>query len=119
MKIVIFGGRDFTNIKWMLACLVELQTEGVIPEDVELLCGMARGADMTAYRIFKEAGQPIHEYPADWQYLGMRAGFARNKEMAAIADIGLGFWNGESKGTKHMIEEMKRLNKPLYVVHYD
>lgn len=37
MKIVVFGGRDFTNRSWMLSCLVELQTEGIITPDVELL----------------------------------------------------------------------------------
>ena len=119
MKIVVFGGRDFTNRSWMLSCLVELQTEGIITPDVELLCGRARGADNTAYDLFKEAGANIHEFPADWEFYGKRAGFVRNKEMAALADVGLGFWDGKSKGTKHMIDEMKRLNKPLYVVRYD
>lgn len=119
MKIVVFGGRDFTNRSWMLSCLVELQTEGIITPDVELLCGRARGADNTAYDLFKEVGANIHEFPADWEFYGKRAGFVRNKEMAALADVGLGFWDGKSKGTKHMIDEMKRLNKPLYVVRYD
>ena len=119
MKIVVFGGRDFTNRSWMLSCLVELQTEGIITPDVELICGRARGADNTAYDLFKEAGANIHEFPADWEFYGKRAGFVRNKEMAALADVGLGFWDGKSKGTKHMIDEMKRLNKPLYVVRYD
>ncbi|WBQ32469.1 hypothetical protein [Erwinia phage Kuerle] len=102
----------------MIGVLNELLSEGVIHSDCELVCGMARGADMTAYACFKDIGNTIHEYWADWDGLGKRAGFVRNTEMAQVADIGVAFWDGSSRGTKHMIDTLDRLNKPCYVVRY-
>lgn len=102
----------------MMAVLSELNSEGIISDDVELLCGMARGADITAYGLFKETSNTIHEYPAEWDKYGKRAGYLRNTEMAKVADIGLAFWDGSSKGTKHMIDTMDRLGKTCYVVRY-
>lgn len=101
-----------------MAVLTELNCEGIIPNDVELLCGMARGADITAYKLFKETSNTVHEYPADWVKYGKRAGYLRNTEMAKVADLGLAFWDSESKGTKHMIDTMDRLGKTCYVVRY-
>lgn len=102
----------------MVNALNYLMCEGVLIPDCELLCGMARGADMTAYKLFKEVGNKIHKYYADWDGIGKRAGFVRNAEMAQVADVGVGFWNGSSRGTKHMIDTMDRLKKPCYIVRY-
>lgn len=35
--------------------------------------------------------------------------------MAAIGDILLAFWDGKSKGTKHMIDSMQRKNKKVWI----
>ena len=100
--------------------VVEMLDElgGLSPESQQLIANAKTHLKRLA-TFLKEAGANIHEFPADWEFYGKRAGFVRNKEMAALADVGLGFWDGKSKGTKHMIDEMKRLNKPLYVVRYD
>jgi hypothetical protein len=42
----------------------------------------------------------------------------RNAEMAQFADGLLAFWDGESRGTDNMIQQMKRLGKPVKVVRY-
>ena len=118
MKLVIFGGRTFNNSELMADVLTELNSRGIIPDDVELVCGMARGADITAYKLFKNTCNKVHEYPADWDGLGKRAGYARNTEMAKFAEMGLAFWDLKSKGTKHMIDTMDRLGKTCYVVRY-
>lgn len=34
------------------------------------------------------------------------------------ADLALIFWDGQSKGTKHMIDYMGKLQKPHYIVPY-
>jgi hypothetical protein len=36
--------------------------------------------------------------------LGKSAGYIRNDEMAQYADMLIAFWDGTSKGTKHMID---------------
>lgn len=117
-NIVIAGGRDFNNVDLMIDRIQELEKMGIITPKTVLLCGMARGADMMGHKIFTQAGLTIREMPAEWELLGKRAGFDRNTAMALLADVALCFWDGQSKGTAHMIREMERLNKPVYIVNY-
>lgn len=118
MKVIIAGGRDFTNTAAMYEVLNELHDNQIITEDFTLVCGMARGADITAYHLCHEHGIPIEEYPANWTEYGKRAGYIRNEVMAGTADILIAFWDGTSKGTKHMIDTMNQQGKPVYVVNY-
>lgn len=53
--------------------------------------------------------------PNQWNTLGKAAGHIRNREMAELADAAVIIWNGKSKGTKNMIAEMNRLQKPYYL----
>ena len=46
------------------------------------------------------------------------AGFKRNMKMAEYADVLLAIWDGESKGTKHMIDSMLLLRKPVVIVFH-
>lgn len=45
-------------------------------------------------------------------------GPVRNREMAVQVDIAIVFWDGKSKGSRDMINQMKRVNKPCYVITY-
>lgn len=54
-------------------------------------------------------------FPAEWEKYGKRAGILRNIQMGDYADALVAIWDGESKGTKHMIEYMQSLNKPVFV----
>jgi hypothetical protein len=46
----------------------------------------------------------LERFPADWERLGKRAGFARNVEMVQEApDLVVALWDGHSKGTLHTI----------------
>lgn len=117
-KIVIAGSRGFTDHALMVDRLQALEEMGLVTASTTLICGMARGADMLGHKIFKAAGLPIVEMPADWEGYGKSAGYRRNAEMAAIADLALVFWDGTSPGTKHMIDTMERLKKPVYLVRY-
>lgn len=40
----------------------------------------------------------------------------RNREMAELADAGLVFWDGLSRGTKNIKDNLHRRKKPVYVV---
>lgn len=118
IKLIIAGGRDFTDRQRMYGELFHLYQEGKLPEDFELVCGMARGADLTAYDLLKNATK-VHKFYADWNGpYGKGAGFARNRDMARFADILVAFWDGESRGTKHMIETMQGLQKPVHIISY-
>lgn len=117
-KMIIAGGRDFADADLLCQALNELVEKEVISEKTELICGMAKGADILGYHAFKSQGLPIHEFKPDWEGLGKRAGFVRNAEMGDAADLALIFWDGKSKGTKHMIDYMEKLGKPVYLVEY-
>ena len=118
MKLIVAGGRDFTDTNRMIAELQKLVESGEITDSPELVCGMARGADMLAYSLWANNRMPIHNFPADWNTHGKSAGYRRNVEMGEFADAAVCFWDGNSKGTKHMIDIMNRLNKPVYIVRY-
>lgn len=118
MKLIVAGGRDFVDTNRMIEELQKLVNSGSIPECPELVCGMARGADMLAYSLWANHNMKIHTFPADWKTHPRSAGYIRNAEMGNFADVLVAFWDGKSRGTKHMIEYMQRLNKPVYVVRY-
>lgn len=118
MKLIVAGGRDFTDTNRMIAELQKLVESGEITDSPELVCGMARGADMLAYSLWANNRMPIHNFPANWNKHGKSAGYKRNQEMGEFADAAVCFWDGNSKGTKHMIDIMSRLNKPVYIVRY-
>lgn len=118
MKLIVAGGRDFVNTNRMIEELQKLVNSGNIPDCPELVCGMARGVDMLAYSLWANNKMPIHNFPANWDKYGKSAGFKRNQEMGEFADAAVCFWDGKSKVTKHMIDIMNKLNKPVYVVRY-
>lgn len=120
-KVVIFGSREFHShtlseiTQLVIQALDDLSIKYEIDslDDIEIITGRARGVDNIGYEIAKHFGITCHEFPADWDGLGKRAGYVRNGEMADFADIGLCFWNAHSRGTKHMLELMKRKRKPV------
>lgn len=118
MKLIIAGGRDFTDTWFIVECLAELVEHYPEYGKPELVCGMARGADITAHDLWVDVKLPIHKFPADWNKHGRSAGYIRNTQMADFADALVAFWDGQSKGTAHMINTMKKLNKPVHVFRY-
>ena len=113
MKVIVAGGRDFSNYDLLCRKLDAILSR---QKDVQIVCGEARGADSLGRRYAEEHGHAILSYPADWNRHGRSAGFRRNEQMAQVADALVAFWDGKSKGTCNMIELMK--NKPTRVVRY-
>lgn len=75
------------------------------------------GADAIARRYCEWLHLEDERHPADWNTFGKRAGFKRNAEMAAPgADLCLAFWDGESNGTKHMIEQCEKRGIPVKII---
>ena len=70
---------------------------------VIIVSGHARGADSLGERFANELGFPFELHPAKWRLLGKAAGMVRNAEMAKCSDALIAFWDGESRGTRHMI----------------
>lgn len=118
IKLLIAGGRDFTDAKLMWDYIQQMLDQKIIGEDCALVCGNARGADSIGHYLFSACGNEIHNFPADWKKHGLSAGYRRNAEMGNFCDMALIFWDGKSKGTKHMIDYMEKLGKPYHVVSY-
>lgn len=115
MRLVIFGSRTCNPTPQRIR--VTLEELGIDESKItEVVCGMARGADLAGLRYAAQTGIPVKKFPADWDRYGRRAGILRNAEMAEYADVGVGFWDGESRGTAHMIETLRGLGKRVEVV---
>ena len=63
----------------------------------EVVCGCARGVDMTARSIAEIMGFNITDFPADWDKYGKPAGYIRNKEMGEYADGLIAIWDLKSQ----------------------
>lgn len=99
MKTIIAGSRTITNYAKLLQAIDEL------PWVITLvISGGAKGVDRLGETYAKENDLPLEIYPANWDKFGRKAGPIRNSEMADNAEALLALWDGESRGTKHMIQ---------------
>ena len=118
-RIIIAGGRDFTDRALMEKCLIEwADSLNLEPEDITIVSGGARGADALGERIARNFACNLCIYPANWNKWGKSAGHIRNSLMANNADYLLAFWDGSSPGTKSMIEKAEQLNLGVTVINY-
>ena len=117
-KLIVAGGRDFDDYTMLHSELMRLASTEYHDKKVSIVSGMARGADSLAVRFAEVERICLYKFPADWGKYGKRAGFIRNEEMGQFADGLLAFWDSQSRGTKHMIDYMKRLGKPVHVQLY-
>ena len=105
-RIIVAGSRDFTDKEKLYRVLNNYLSH--VKDKVEIVSGHCRGADMLGEQYAKDHNIPVVLFPADWNTYGKRAGYIRNKQMAEYAaeDGGMliAFWDGESKGTKMMVE---------------
>ena len=116
MKLIVAGGRWFNDYDLMKNTLDFFLKDTT--ESIEIVSGKASGADTLGERYAREKGYPVKEFYAQWGLYNKRAGFLRNKDMAEYATHCICFWDGESKGTQHMIELAKNNGLNLRVVRY-
>ena len=110
MKVIIAGGRDITDYSLVLSALAE---SGFIP--TEIVSGMAPGVDTLAVQYAQENNLPLQQFWAEWNFYGKSAGPIRNRKMAEYGDALIAIWDGESRGTKNMIEEATKRGLKVYV----
>jgi hypothetical protein len=63
-------------------------------------------------------GYRCEVYKADFKTYGKAGGPIRNREMAEEADALIAFWDGQSRGTKDMIEVAKKKGLKVRVIMY-
>jgi hypothetical protein len=81
----------------------------------EIVSGAARGVDALGEQYGAAHAIPVRRFPAAWHSYGPRAGRLRNSQMATYADQLIAVWDGASPGTRHMIEAVRTLGKPVFV----
>lgn len=118
-KVIIAGSRGFSNYKLLKEQCNKYLREKRRTCNIIIVSGHARGADTLGERYAQDEGFALEVYPAQWKKLGKQAGYRRNEQMAEVADALIAFWDGESKGTKHMIDIMNNKGLPTKVVNYD
>lgn len=117
MKIIIAGSRNlFPRPQEITAAMEIFNFKPYSNTPLEIVSGLAKGVDMEGKYWAQDRDIPVKEFPANWNLYGTRAGILRNIEMGKYADALLAFWNGKSRGTKHMIKFMLDLDKPIKVV---
>ena len=114
-KLIVAGGREFDDYVRLHGVLMTLASTIYADRAISIVSGMARGADALGHRFAKVERVQVYEFPADWDKHGKRAGFIRNQDMANFSDGLLAFWDGQSRGTAHMIETMRKAGKPVHV----
>lgn len=116
-RVIIAGGRDFGNYSLLCKTMDHLlcNKQG---ENIQIVCGKARGADTLGERYARERGYSANYFPANWNTYGKRAGYVRNVEMAQAADALVAFWDGQSRGTAHMIKTAREYGLLVRVIKY-
>ena len=109
-KVIVAGSRSINDWEYIFKLLDTHESE-----ISEVVSGGAKGVD-TWGEIWAEASHiPYIQFPAEWDKYGKQAGYLRNQQMAEYADALIAIWDGQSKGTKHMIDIMTKMNKPVFV----
>ena len=112
-KVIIAGTRNFGNYQLLYETMTRLYAE-----PIEVVCGCAQGADSLGKKWAEEKNYPVKLIKPKWEQQGIVAGFNRNVEMADYADEAVVFWDGQSKGSEHMIKIMKNIQKKVEIIKY-
>lgn len=125
LRIIIAGSRTFNDYSFLADKLnvVISEFDGFEHQQIKFISGMARGADTLGERYANSNKYEVVRLPADWNTYGKRAGYRRNAEMAKYAveekcGVLVAFWDGKSRGTKHMIELARNYGLKVYVYEY-
>ena len=128
LRVIIAGSREFNDFPKLMNSSIEILTGISKKRDdldrIRIISGTTRGADKLGEQYAKIAGYELSKFPADWDGLGKRAGYIRNAEMAKFAvedgnyGVLIAFWDGQSRGTKHMIDLATRYGLEVHVVNY-
>jgi hypothetical protein len=113
VKVIVAGSRDIIDpiVVWDA-----IRESGY--EITEVVSGRARGVDTLGEEWAAANGIPVKPFPVtkeEWRTIGKYAGHLRNRKMGDYGQALVAIWDGQSKGTRQMVEYMALLGKPYYV----
>ena len=116
-RVIIAGSRSFNDYELLREQCLSILQEKMRTHRVIIVSGHARGADSLGERFANEFRLPFELHPAKWRLLGKAAGMVRNAEMAKCSDALIAFWDGESRGTRHMISFARKRGLEVSVIN--
>ena len=129
-KTVIFGSRGINSLE-----IIEKAIEQSGFEISEVVSGCCKNSpDEVGEQWAEKNGIKVKQFPAKWDDIkakgavvktnnygkeyNAKAGFDRNTQMAEYGEQGIGIIQTEgSPGSEHMAEELKKLNKQVYIFY--
>ncbi len=127
MKVAIVGSRtlpngaNYSNTQEFFNTLIklcEIQYPNMfkISEITEVVCGCALGPDTAGEQWGITNNIPVKYFPPDRKLPIPERFYKRNEDMAIYCDFGLIFWDGQSSGTKHMIDMLNKHQKHYFIL---
>ncbi len=107
VKIAVVGSRTLR-----VESLGDYLPQGV----TELVSGGARGIDQCAKEYALANGLKLTEFLPNYARYRGGAPLVRNEQIVRYADEVLAFWDGQSSGTRRVIELCEVLGKPIRVI---
>lgn len=87
-----------------------------LPKDTaEIVSGGAKGVDASAREYALSHGIKLTEFLPEYEKYGRSAPLKRNIAIIEYADVVLAFWDGNSRGTKFVIDTCRKLGKEVVV----
>lgn len=119
MRVLVFGGRDFTDRDCVFGVLDYVLADWVVDDgeeqDLTIISGNARGADRLGEEWARENGANVDIYPADWDTYSKAAGHIRNQQMLDSGiDYAVQFPGG--RGTADMRSRLDRAGIKVWEV---
>jgi len=125
MRILVCGGRDFSDRNFIFKTLAKLYLDewndlvDSSGENLTVIAGKAKGVDTFAEQWAKCSGFNFLGFPALWKLHLNSAGPIRNQQMIdeGKPDLVVAFPGG--KGTANMISKAKKAGIPVREIVYD
>lgn len=125
VRVLVAGSRFYTDYREFVTIIehrLNLLLRNIPRERICFISGKAsHGPDDMIIYWCEQNNYPCFEYPADWDREGKAAGYIRNGTMAVICTHAIILWDGLSKGTKNMLELVRRKSekkKCQVALHY-
>jgi hypothetical protein len=110
LKTIIAGSRNITDYS-VLETAIAASSFTI----TEVISGGARGVDSLGEWFANKNNLPLTIMNAEWGKYGKSAGIRRNEEMAEVGEALIALWDGESRGTAHMINCARRKGLEVFV----
>lgn len=130
MKVIVAGSRHINKPELVDQAIAHAISTFKI-NITELVEGEAKGVDTFAKRWAKARSITVKPFPAKWEDVSVpgaivktslwgrkynvRAGYDRNQLMANYGELLIAIWDGNSGGTKNMVEQATNKGLPVYL----